>query len=134
MKTRHSRRHTPQIPLSAMSDIALLLLIFFVLTTHFIVQRAIKAELPAITEEKQQASEDLITVVVKDDFVYLDEERIKIDELAPFLAAKLVGKTDPEDRAVILDGDEDVRYERIAWAANEIKRAGGIVTMMKVEE
>jgi biopolymer transport protein ExbD len=117
-----------------MSDIALLLLIFFVLTTQFIVQRSLQAELPAITPNKEEASEDLITVVVKDDFVYLDEERIDLEELAPFLAAKLVDRTEPEDRAVILDGDAQVRYERMVLAANEIKRAGGIITVMKVEE
>jgi biopolymer transport protein ExbD len=117
-----------------MSDIALLLLIFFVLTTQFIVQRSLTAELPAITPDKQEAAEDLITVVVKEDFVYLDEERIQMDELAPYLAQKLADRTEPGKRAVVLDGDAAVRYERIAIAANEIKRAGGIVTIMKVEE
>ncbi len=117
-----------------MSDIALLLLIFFVLTTEFIVQRSLPTELPAITKEKEEASEDLITVVVRDDFIYLDDERIKIDEIAPFLASKLADRTTPEDRAVILDGHAKVRYERIVKAANEIRRAGGIVTIMKVEE
>ena len=117
-----------------MSDIALLLLIFFVLTTQFITQRSIDVELPAVTAEKQEASDELITVVVKEDFVYLDEERIDIEELAPFLANKLADRVTPEERAVILDGDQHVRYERIAWAANEIKRAGGIITIMKVEE
>ncbi len=117
-----------------MSDIALLLLIFFVLTTEFIVQRSLPTELPSITKEKEEASEDLITVVVHDDFLYLNEERIKLNNLAPFLAAKLADRAKPEDRAVILDGKAAVRYERIVQAANEIKRAGGIVTMMKVEE
>jgi biopolymer transport protein ExbD len=117
-----------------MSDIAMLLLIFFVLTTQFITSRSLQPELPAITAEKQDASDDLITVVVKPDFVYLDAERIKMDELAPYLAAKLANRTDPEKRAVVLDGDVAVRYELIAQAANEIVRAGGTVTMMKVEE
>jgi len=119
--------------MAAMSDIALLLLIFFVLTTQFLVQKAIKAELPSITPNKEKASEDVITVVLETEKLYLDEERITMAELAPFLAAKLSGKTSPEDRAVVLDGLPNVRYERMVWAANEIKRAGGIITFMKVE-
>jgi len=117
-----------------MSDIALLLLIFFVLTTQFLVQKSIKAELPSVTPDKAKASEDLITVVLEAETVFLDEERVTMEQLAPFLAAKLAGKTEPEDRAVILDGAASVRYERMVWAANEIKRAGGIITMMKVED
>ena len=134
MKTRRGKRQPPQIPLASMSDVAFLLLIFFVLTARFIVQRSLDSELPAITPDKTEASEDLITVLVKNDHVYLDDERVSLEELAPFLAAKLAGRDKPEDRAVLLDGEETVRYELIARAANEIKRAGGIVTMMKVEE
>ncbi|NQT21444.1 MAG: biopolymer transporter ExbD [Planctomycetes bacterium] len=134
MKLRQAAKRDPQIPLSAMSDIALLLLIFFVLTTQFLVRRSLQAELPSITPDKEEASEDVTTVVVKPEYMYLDEERIHIEELAPLLAAKLADKTKPEDRAVILDGEAAVRYERMVLAANEIKRAGGIVTIMKVEE
>ena len=112
----------------------MLLLIFFVLTAQFVVQRSLRSELPAVTPDKKEASEDLITVLVKSDCVYLGEERITLEELAPFLAAKLAGRPLPEDRAVLLDGEPTVRYELVARAANEIKRAGGIVTMMKVEE
>ena len=36
-----------------MSDIALLLLIFFVITTEFVIHRSIRSELPSITPEKR---------------------------------------------------------------------------------
>lgn len=134
MKVRKTRDRQPQIPLSAMSDIALLLLIFFVVTTEFLVQRSVKAELPAITPEKEKASEDLIQVVVESGCVYLDDERLQLEDLAPFLAAKLADKVEEQDRAVILDAKADVLYDRVARAANEIKRAGGIITIMKVED
>jgi len=122
------------MPLSALSDIALLLLIFFIVTTEFMVQRSIRAELPAITPDKEEASEDLITVVVQPDCVYLDEERLAMSELAPYLAAKLADRVTAEERAVIVDARAEVRYERFVQAVNQIKRAGGIVTIMKVED
>jgi len=122
------------MPLSALSDIALLLLIFFIVTTEFMVQRSIRAELPAITPDKEEASEDLITVVVQSDCVYLDEERLTMSELAPYLAAKLADRVTVEERAVIVDARAEVRYERFVQAVNQIKRAGGIVTIMKVED
>jgi biopolymer transport protein ExbD len=135
MKTSRRSRNAPQIPLSAMSDIALLLLIFFIVTTQFIIQRALGPQLPSVTPQKEKASENMTTVVVEEDSVFLDEERIKLEDLAPFLAQKLADKIRPEDRAVIVDGRETVRWERVAFAVNEIKRAGGIPTMgMDVEE
>jgi biopolymer transport protein ExbD len=134
MKVHRSKRLPPTVPLSSISDIALLLLIFFVLTTEFVVRKSIRAELPSVTREKEKASEDLIQVVVEEDAVYLDAERLPMSDLAPFLAAKLANKTKPEDRAVILDAKSAVRYERVVQAANEIKRAGGIITIMKVED
>lgn len=134
MKIRRTRRQGPEVPLASMSDIAMLLLIFFVVTTQFLVQRSIRSELPSITPDKEKASKDLITVTVESQFVYLDEERIKLDDLAAFLARKLADRTTPEDRAVVLDARPHVRYERVAFAANEIKRAGGIITIMKLED
>lgn len=138
MKARRTKKRPPQIPLSAMSDIAMLLLIFFIVTTSFLVQRRMEVELPSITPEEVDQKDTLITVYVKDEAVMLDlgggEERIEMEELAPYLAAKLVDRTRMEDRAVILDGDAAVPYERIARAANEIKRGGGIITMMQLEQ
>jgi len=132
--SRKKARVEPGVPLASMSDIAMLLLIFFILATQFLIQRALNAELPSITTEKEKASEKNIQVFVEDEWLYLDEERIKLDQLAPYLAAKLADKVKPEDRVVILDAKPEVRYERVAWTANEILRAGGIVTMMKVED
>lgn len=134
MKVQRTRKSSPQIPLCAMSDIALLLLIFFVVTTEFIVQRSIRPELPSVTPEKEEASENLIQVVVEENCVYLDEERMTMQDLVPFLAAKLADKVEPQERAVIVDAKASVWYERVVRAANEIKRAGGIITMMKVED
>ncbi|MBS3762975.1 MAG: biopolymer transporter ExbD [Planctomycetes bacterium] len=134
MKVRRKDREAPEIPTAALSDIALLLLIFFIVTTEFLVQQTLPAELPAITPEKEEATEDPITVVVAKDFVYLNEERIELDQLASFLAARLAGKVKREERAVVIDGRTDVPYHRVAKAVNEVTRAGGIPTIMKVEE
>ena len=117
-----------------MSDIAMLLLIFFILATGFLIQRVLTAELPSVTADKEKASEKNITVIVEEEAVYLDEERIMLEQLAPYLATKLADKVKPEDRVVVLDAKPEVRYERVAWAANEVVRAGGILTMMKVED
>jgi biopolymer transport protein ExbD len=134
MKVRRKKKSAPEMPTSALSDIALLLLIFFIVTTEFLVQRSIPAELPAITPEKEEASEDLITVVVAEDFLYLDEERIHMEELAPYLAAKLADRVSREERAIVLDARATVRYQRVVRAASAIKKAGGVITMMEVEE
>ena len=131
---RRKKRPLPEMPTSALSDIALLLLIFFIVTTEFVVQKSLQPELPAITPDKEEASEELITVVVAEDFVYLDEERIKMADLAPFLAQKLAGKVTQEERAVVVDGRTEIPYGRVATAVNEIKRAGGVPVMMEVEE
>lgn len=111
----------------------MLLLIFFIVTTQFIVQRSLKPELPTPTQEKKK-EEEQITVVVEEECVYLDEEKITMEELAGYLAAKLADKATPEERAVVLDGKATVRYELMTMAANEIIRAGGLIAIMKVED
>lgn len=134
MKVRRKKRSAPEMPTSALSDIALLLLIFFIVTTEFLVQRSIQPELPAITPDQEEASEDLITVVVAENHLYLDEERINMSDLAPYLAAKLSDRVSREERAVVLDARQSVRYQRVVDAASQIEQAGGVITLMQVEE
>ncbi|HUS57314.1 MAG TPA: biopolymer transporter ExbD [Planctomycetota bacterium] len=134
MRVRKKVRSAPGVPLASMSDIAMLLLIFFVLATQFLIQRALQAELPSVTSEKEKVQEKNITVFVEEQWVRLDEEQIAMEKLAPYLATKLADKTKAEERVVIVDGTPDVFYERVVWAINEIVRAGGIPTMMKVSE
>lgn len=120
--------------MSAMSDIAMLLLIFFVVTTQFLVQRSIKAELPAVTAEEDEASDEMITVLVEPEGVYLDDERIRMDELTYLLAMKLESKVDAQDRAIILDAHDDVPTQSFVDACAAIELAGGIPVIMKVED
>jgi len=134
MRVRKKVRSAPGVPLASMSDIAMLLLIFFVLATQFMIQRMLQAELPSITPDKDKVNEKNITVVVEENSIFLDEEQITMDKLAPYLATKLTDKVKAEDRIVIIDGKPDVPWERVTWAVNEVKRAGGIPTFMKVEE
>lgn len=134
MSRSRGRRTGPEISLAAMSDIAMLVLIFFIITTDFLVQRTLRPELPAITPEKEEATKDPITVKVKQTVIFLKDEQIQIEDLAPYLAAMLADAATEQERAVVLDGDAEVPYEAVVNAANEIKRAGGIITIMKVEE
>lgn len=135
MRIRKSKRSSPEIPTAALSDIALLLLIFFIVTTEFLVQRTMTAELPAISDDQEEATEDLITVKVAEDVVFLNEQPIEdMLELSHQIAARIAGKTEPQDRAVIVDGRAEVRYERVVRAIDAIKRAGAIPTIMEIEE
>jgi len=133
MKMRKRRRHSPEIPLASMSDLAMLLLIFFIVTTQFLIQRSLDAELPAITDDEDH-EQDPITVVVEDEGVFLDEDYIAMEELSFRLAEKLVDRPAGEGKAVILDARPAVRYAAVVQAANEIVRAGGLVTFHKVED
>ena len=87
-----------------------------------------------MTTDQDEVSDKLIQVLVQNDCVYLDEERMTLPDLAPYLAARLADRVTSQERAVVLDADASVRYERVVHVANEIKRAGGIITIMKVEE
>ena len=59
MKVGRKRKGKAEIPTSSMSDIAFLLIIFFMATTKFDVKEGIKLVLPAAAPESAQQAETI---------------------------------------------------------------------------
>jgi len=75
-----------QLDIAPLIDVVFQLLIFFLLTSNFIVQPGIKVNLPkAVTSEVIQ-ERSLVILVTGENLVYLDDRLITIEELRGRLA------------------------------------------------
>ena len=91
----------------SMADIALLLIIFFMLTSTFLRDMGLQVKLPvAATSESNPPSEASLTVTA-DERIFLNGRETRLEALPPLLADTF-GKA--KERVVTLRGDASVRY------------------------
>ncbi|MCC8144952.1 MAG: biopolymer transporter ExbD [Bacteroidales bacterium] len=114
MALRRRRKISAEFSMASMTDMIFLLLIFFMITSTFVVPNAIKVILP---QSAQQTSAKPLTRVTIDDrlnyYVAYGNERetqVSFDEITPFLQESY--NKDPE-MYVALYADETIPYAEV---------------------
>ncbi len=121
---KHRSRYAIQAPLTSLIDIVFMLLIYFLLTTNFMVDEGITIKLPQAKAAAPQVQEDITIYVDREGQAFLKNAPIPHDRLFAELKEMMSGRTDrlvvvKADRAVLLD--KAVRVMDIAKAAGAEK-------------
>ncbi|PLX23909.1 MAG: hypothetical protein C0600_13910 [Ignavibacteria bacterium] len=120
---------------SSLTDIVLLLLVFFLLTSSFIITEGIKVTLPEAQNTTASDQEQIIVALLNDGRMFINNDEIAADQFGAVLQERL---TDPENQIIILSSDRDVPLERAVFVMDEAKGAGAsrffISTQMKEDD
>jgi len=120
MKFTMSNKPLNIFSFSSLTDIVMLLLIFFLLTSQFVISTGVKVKLPGAKNNEQSIPSKLIVTVTADDRIYVGNEEISLEALAGKLSS--VNKEILEQN-LIIRSDKDVKIERVI---NIIDAAKGI--------
>ena len=121
MKFRDRRRVQAEPGMTGMIDIVFLLLLFFVLSSTFILQPGIKIKLPRTLTTEQPARKDLILIIARDRRVFLNNEQLPFSALWGRLIEEL--KFQPE-AVLVLRADRDVPHGFVVRVMDVAKQAG----------
>lgn len=113
-------RYQIQAPLTSLIDIVFMLLIYFLLTTNFMVDEGIKIKLPQAKAAAPQTQQEITVYVDRDGRAYIQDREIPPDQIFKELKQRIGNKKDQlvvikADRAVILN--KAVRVMDLAKAA-----------------
>jgi len=118
----------------SLADVVLLLLIFFLLSSTFIVQPGIRVRLPKARIREQESERNILITLTKDGKLYLGDENVDFEALPAKLYSLLL---DNPDQLIVLRADRDVSLERAVQILDMAKSAGGerflIATQPEVE-
>jgi len=81
MKFNTSKEPLSMFSYSSLTDIVMLLLIFFLLTSQFVIQTGVKVQLPGSKTNEQSTPTKLIVTLTAGGAVYLGNEEVAIEEL-----------------------------------------------------
>lgn len=120
--TRKKReRYSIQAPLTSLIDIVFMLLIYFLLTTNFMVEEGINIKLPQAKASAPQIQKEITIYVDDSGQAYLDREKIPFDQLFSRLQNEIGSDT---DRLVIIKADRSVILNKAVKVMDIAKAAG----------
>lgn len=135
MKKKERREATMDV--SSFSDIANLLIIFFILTTSLAHPFGKLLQMPsaATPEDNSQKAPKIPTInLMADRIVYTEgegaEREITPNELHAALLGKNLHSKPQNDRLVMLEVAEEVAYQRYYEVVTMVSEAGGVVAMI----
>lgn len=137
MKVIRKRRSAfaGDIPVGSFSDIAFLLIIFFILVTTLNKPRGVEIDLPA-GEVAETTEEGENVISMKDDkfFWKKSETPIAIDELRQTLVDMRLAELAEDEQVIMIEAAGSVPWENYYRALAIVSQAGGRVVIVEEEE
>ncbi len=121
MKFKMSNKPLSIFNFSSLTDIVLLLLIFFLLTSQFVIQTGVKVKLPGAKNNEEAAPSRLVVTLTADQKVYLGAKETSIDALPGKISD--VVKNAPEQN-LIIRADKAVNIDLVIKVIDAAKGIG----------
>ncbi len=130
------RKRESAIPTDSLSDIAFLLIIFFILTTSIRRLTGFNTDMPSAqkSQAQQQQTEKTPTVALVGGALKWDGQAIDAEGLRQKLVALNLPAKKEGERIVILETSGKVPYQQYYEALAIISGAGGVVGILTEEE
>lgn len=114
----------PEIPMTPLIDVALTLLVIFMITTPMM-QNVIKVELPSsrMNESESQVQQELIVYVDKNQKIHLNGKQYSLESLLKELQ-KIIKRD--ADEVVFVKADQSIPYGKVIDLVDTLKVSGGI--------
>lgn len=106
---------------SSLTDIVMLLLIFFLLTSQFVIQTGVKVKLPGSKTNEQTIPSRLIVTLTSGGGIYVGNEEISLAELPGKLESV---KQSQLEENVIIRADKTVSIELVIKVIDAAKSVG----------
>ena len=118
---RRKARYQVQLPMTSLIDIVFMLLIYFLLTTNFMVDEGIKIKLPQARASAPQTEETITVYVDQQGRAFLGTEEVSIARLFDRLKEMIGGQ---ENKLVVIRADRAVILNKAVKVMDIAKAAG----------
>ena len=128
MKIERKRKQLGGIPTASLSDVAFLLLVFFLTTTKFDIKKGLGLVLPPASDPSQETKkvkikdENLTKVFInKDGYIQVDEQDVPLNMLENTIRNIV---TNNPDQVISLKSSRFSRYENMVSVLDKLQAAG----------
>lgn len=139
MKFKHRRKQdkkhrSGEIPVGSFSDIAFLLIIYFLVATTLVKVNTVTADLPTGQTNNQAQVDKTPTVNLRSQEIFFNDHRVNVAELNDRLAALKLPEKPGKQRVILLETSDDTPYALHFSALAAISSNGGVVALVEEDE
>ena len=118
-------KEEPEVNVTSLIDVVLLLLIFFMVTTSFVRETEIRLQLPEASAEARLASQESLEITVTADGNYLVDGREIVNRRPDTLRRALVKIAgDSREQQIVIRADARVSHQSVVTAMDIAGRLG----------
>jgi biopolymer transport protein ExbD len=128
---REKKHREMAIPTDSFSDIAFLLIIYFLVATTLVKIKSITADLPAGEKSSSAQSDKTPTVNLRGSEIFFNDKPLDLPELNSRLAALGLAGLEPEKRVILLESATGTPYQNYFQALAAISANGGVVAIVE---
>jgi biopolymer transport protein ExbD len=121
MKIRANKMPLTEFNMISLTDIVFLLLVFFLLSSSFVLQSGVKVKLPVTSTSDVSSEKSIVISIAKDGAVYINDDLVNRIELGAKLRQKLMDIGNP---IIVLRADKSVMIEKLVEIMDIAKTAG----------
>ncbi len=109
-------------PIISLADIVLLLLIYFLLTSTYVISQGIRVKLPKAETKRIQQVQNIVITLTKEGKVFVNQKPVDQKDLT--LKVRELLKNSP-DAIIVLMADRDVDLQKAVTVLESASKAGG---------
>ncbi|MBI9072236.1 MAG: biopolymer transporter ExbD [Melioribacteraceae bacterium] len=131
MKFETANKRLEIFSFSSLTDIVMLLLIFFLLTSQFVIQTGVKVKLPGAKNNEQTTPSRVIVSITKAGEFFLGSEKVPLQNLA-LKIEQLIANV--KDKNLVIRADKSVEFDRVIKVMDAAKGVGVTKFIMETEK
>jgi biopolymer transport protein ExbD len=134
MSREKKKRREMGIPTDSFSDIAFLLIIYFLVATSLLKVKSITADLPSGEKAAQVKAEKTPIVNLRGKEMFLNDKPVNLAELQAKLSALDLKAQEGAKRVIMLESTRETPYEDYFKVLAAISANGGVVALIEEEK
>jgi biopolymer transport protein ExbD len=132
--SKEKKHRSGEIPTDSFSDIAFLLIIYFLVATTLVKVKSVTADLPAGEKSTQAQSDKTPIINLRGAEVFFNDKKTSMKELNERLAALELAEQQAEKRVIMLESAQGTPYENYFQALAAISAHDGVVAIVENEK
>ncbi|PQJ27753.1 ExbD/TolR family protein [Rubritalea profundi] len=129
--SKEKKHRSGEIPTGSFSDIAFLLIIYFLVATTLVKVKTIAADLPSGEKSSQTQSDKTPIVNLRGSEIFFNDKKVSVDLLNERLAELNLGEKIPSKRVIMLESTKGTPYENYFQVLAGISANQGVVAIVE---
>jgi biopolymer transport protein ExbD len=128
---RNKTRIMADINITPLTDVMMVLLVIFMVTTPLMMNEALKIKLPTAASAEVQAEQTTTISVTPGDIIYLNKAQVSLEDLKGLLVSRMASSP---DKTVVIKADKDIKHGLVVNVLDIAKESGALKLAIATEQ